>query len=595
MSNPAKLPGLPPVANAAAELARWISAATERMEVREGTRAGADEKTLLVRDLETLGLNEIGAAMGTGGRGLLQRRPDGSINFLDDRGLGDLVRDTPAYKDLLNGGAAQNTEVIAERVRQLVLQGLNDDESARKTDLAKLLREIGALNEESYFLQSGTGAVKRKYQSKLREQPVSVQDFAGYIVPAPTTPNAWYWDYTNPDNASQLQLVTHVPSTVSMGGSALVEGTGLIFRGDTSAQTPNAGLAESNMIRMTYEVKPAAGPRLQVHLINGLLMVGNDGNNSGNESASILMTTRSTGPIGGVSAVGAWAADFHVEKAAGVADGDMVGLEVGMHKAPSLGSHRNTGIDLWSGDRSGNIASRAGSAFQIHGTAGWTNYLRFLYTDQMTEVVQLNQFGNLVLRSPVTDQSTLITTNQPSTTATLQVAGYTSASANVIGILQAQAGGQVVLGSNSAHDFVLVRGNIELLRGVPNQITISSASGNQTLVVTSLANSTSGVLNIKGRDSAGNPVTALVDAQAGGQVTYGSVSPHDVVMLSGNAEVLRFVPSFIFSTPLSAQESAGSGTPLLGANCPAGTTARPTTWLRVRLSGGANGFIPVWV
>ena len=447
----------------------------------------------------------------------------------------------------------------------------------------------------SNFLQAGAGALTRTTQNKLREQPVSIQDYTGNVVPAPTTANAWYWDYTNPDNASQLQLVTHVPATVAMAGSGQVQGTGLIFRGDTSAQTPGAGLAESNMIRMTYEVKADAGPRLQVHLINGLLIVANDESGSGNESAVLIGTARSTGPLSGTRAVGVWGADMHVEKFAGVLDGSMCAGEFGVHKGPALGAAKCIGLDVWSGDRSGITASRAGTGMLMHGNAGWTNFLKILHNDEATDVMLLDQNGNLTVRSPLSNQSTLLTTNQASTTATLQVAGYTSASANVVGVLQAQAGGQVVLGSNSAHDFVLVRGNIELLRGVPNQITISSASGNQTLVVKSIANSTSGVLNIKGRDSAGNPVTALMDAQAGGQVTYGSVSAHDVVLISGNAEVLRFVPSFIFSTPLSAQESAGSGTPLLGANCPAGTTARPTTWLRVRLSGGANGFIPVWV
>ena len=67
---------------------------------------------------------------------------------------------------------------------------VNDDESARKTDLAKLLREIGALNEESYFLQSGMGAVKRKYQRrKLEGDPQNPQLIktvygAGYMFAA---------------------------------------------------------------------------------------------------------------------------------------------------------------------------------------------------------------------------------------------------------------------------------------------------------------------------------------------------------------------------------------------------------------------------
>ena len=597
MKDPVKLPALPAVNSSDPALSRWLMAATERMEVREGSRGPADEKTVLLRDLDGLGLAEIGAGMLTGGKGMLHRRPDGSVNFLDAKGLSEFLSEAPTFNSSDNSNASLNIEVIAERVRQLALQGINDDSSARKTDIAKLQREIIGLTEEGFFVQAGTGALKRKYQAKLREQRVSVQDYTGGIVPAATSAEGWYWDYTNADGASNLQMRSNVPSTVSLVGGGGVQGAGLIFNGQTSAQTPNAGLAETNMIRMFYEVKPAAGSKVQVHLINGLLVVGNEGNNIGNENAFILGTTRAVGPLvasGGVNAVGVWAADFHSEKASGVADGAMVGLEVGMHKGPGLGSYRNTGIDLWSGDRSGIIASRAGDALQIHGNAGWTNYLKFLYTDQVTEVVQLNQFGQLVLRAPIIDQSVLFTSNQPNTASTLQVTGYTSGSVNVTAFMQAQPGGQISLGAISNHPVVMISNNSEVARFLANLASVSTASGNQVLRVNTVANNTTAALQVRGRDSGGTEVRAILDAQAGGQVTIGCTTGQDVVLVAGS-EVLRFVPNFIFSTPSSAQQSGGTGTALLSTNCPAGNPSSPTTWLRVRLSGGLNGFMPVWV
>jgi hypothetical protein len=80
---------------------------------------------------------------------------------------------------------------------------------------------------------------------------------------------------------------------------------------------------------------------------------------------------------------GMWGEDVHVIKPAGVPDGRMVGIEIGMHKAPPLGAQKNIGLDIWAGDtQSGSIRStRAGNAIQIEGGSGWTNAILYRDTD----------------------------------------------------------------------------------------------------------------------------------------------------------------------------------------------------------------------
>lgn len=43
-----------------------------------------------------------------------------------------------------------------------------------------------------------------------------------------------------------------------------------------------------------------------------------------------------------------------------------------------------------------------------------------------------------------------------------------------------------------------------------------------------------------------------------------------------------------------ANNSTGSGTPLLGSNCPASTLTAPYTWIEIRTSDGSTAYIPVW-
>lgn len=398
-----------------------------------------------------------------------------------------------------------------------------------------------------YFKASGSGAIARPVTEKLAEMPPSRGDYSG-STPA-TVPGCWYWDYTNPDGAGQQQLKISVPSTVSMTGGGGVQGVGLIFSGSTSAQTPNSGLAETNMIRMAYAVNSDAGSKVQVHLINGLLTVANDEAGTGNESAFILGTARSTGPTVGTAAVGVWGADFHVEKSAGVLDGSMVALEVGVHKAPALGAAKCIGVDIWSGDRSGITASRAGDAVKISGGAGWTNFLKFLHTDSATNVLLMDRLGNTTITAPTGDLAVTAQTNANATTGTFTVSGRTGGGSSVNAIIQCQSGGQVSIGASTNQDLVLVQNNTEAMRLDASQQALFkgrfgySASGTGNAIAQATDKSTAVTLNKPSGEITMNSAALAAGAKVSFQVNNSYVSANDIptvcVKSGGTANAYR--------------------------------------------------------
>lgn len=335
----------------------------------------------------------------------------------------------------------------------------------------------GGENAENVTYSMPGGAVTRTAQDKFSEFP-SLADYGGSPPTVPWT-NQWYWDMSHNQSSSaggSYEIRCTVPATVQMAGGGNVQGVALGVYGSTSASTPNSGFAEVNAIRLDYTVNSSAGNKLQCHLINGLLTVSNDEGGTGNEGAVVIGTMRASGPTSGTAAVGIWGADLHVEKGASVLDGKMVGLEVGVHKSPALGAARCRGIDLWSGDRSGIVASRAGDAFYVHGSAGWTNFLKLVHTDESTAVCTLDKDGNFTVRSPSGNQATTFTTNAVNTTATLTVSGQTSGAAAVNGVLQAASGGQITFGSTTNHHLVVVQNNTECIRFISGFL-YSSPSG----------------------------------------------------------------------------------------------------------------------
>ena len=326
------------------------------------------------------------------------------------------------------------------------------------------------------FTQAGTGAVVSTIDAKLKQGRASTSDFSP-SPPAATAADGWYNDYTNSDGSGRWKLKATVPNTVNMTGASAVQGVGINFDLTTSAATPNAGLAETNLIRGFSSVTSSAGANLQVHQI---LLLGEYSNNvstatTANESACILGTSRALAPAsgGGAQAMGIWGGDFHVEKVSGVATGAMVGLEVGVHTAVTQSttgsSNRQNGVEIWSGNRSVvTSAVAAHNALDIFGAAGWNNFIRCRHTDNATEVFKLAKDGRVDVLSPLDNAIFTVSVNQDNKRALLQLSGRTSGGSTVNAAVEAATAGRAKIGTTTNHPTSLITNNT-------NHVTINAS------------------------------------------------------------------------------------------------------------------------
>lgn len=305
------------------------------------------------------------------------------------------------------------------------------------------------------YQEGATGSVVRTVASKLQEFP-SLADFGGtYTNPGVT--NGWLWDSSHSlaDGAvASFQLTNTIPSTVSMAGNGNVQGAAFLITGTTSAQTPSGSISEQNLMRMRLTTAAQAGNNLQTYLINGGITLEHDVTGSvvagGSENACMLLASTASGPTSGTAA-GIWVLDLHNAKPSGVVDGKMVTIEVGVHKVPALGSAKNYGVHIWSGDWD-TIAgtTRAGDALHIDGASGFTNYINVIYTDGLTEMFNVNQYGQVLMQAPVGNQTLTVQSNQSSTSASFFLYGQNASGAHVNFFVQTGATGGVTLGTSSA-------------------------------------------------------------------------------------------------------------------------------------------------
>lgn len=291
-----------------------------------------------------------------------------------------------------------------------------------------------------------------------------LQDFGSVTYSAASVPSStgigsvWI-DTSNADGAGAQQYNQNYPNTISLTGGAVVQGVQILGKGTMNPATPNSGMAESNFLRTNHAIGSSAGKNFHWHTLNLLVSTandcaGSDGPDGAVEGAIMIATWRATGPTTG-TAVGGWVGDFHVEKYPGVADGKMIGLEVGMHKAPALGAARNCGIDVWSGPRSGATpATRAGIGIRIGGEGGWGKPLQILDVDNARELFAIDQNGNINSVTPSGSASQTYSTVANATSVTYQQVAKSAAGASVSGVMQTSEAA-VLLGSTSSTPVVI--------------------------------------------------------------------------------------------------------------------------------------------
>lgn len=88
-----------------------------------------------------------------------------------------------------------------------------------------------------------------------------------------------------------------------------------------------------------------------------------------------------------------WGGEVHVSKTTGVVDSQMIGFEIGVHKAPALSTQSCVGLLCNSNDFSSITASRAGEGVRIQGNRGWTYAIRYFDLNGSTELFSVSQTG----------------------------------------------------------------------------------------------------------------------------------------------------------------------------------------------------------
>lgn len=141
----AKLPGLVSPRVDSADLARWVQAVSERLEVREGTRGNPYERAVTVRDLTEGGI----AAIGGGGRiaaiGGGTQSPgtyDGSANPDYEKFWAEL-KNSSLYRELMKRlDDPTRFDDLAEEVKAVLLRDIAEEARLRGADIQRLDTKI---------------------------------------------------------------------------------------------------------------------------------------------------------------------------------------------------------------------------------------------------------------------------------------------------------------------------------------------------------------------------------------------------------------------------------------------------------------------
>lgn len=144
-TGPAKLPALPAVSTGNASLDAWVRAATERLEVREGSRGNAAEKVVTQRDLREISL-VVDALKDTKEAGIGEVKLElgsGLSATLAIKKFEDLIRATKLYQDLKKRlDDPSRFDDLPEAIRDYVTRSVADEASERGTAITRVERII---------------------------------------------------------------------------------------------------------------------------------------------------------------------------------------------------------------------------------------------------------------------------------------------------------------------------------------------------------------------------------------------------------------------------------------------------------------------
>lgn len=169
-SQPARLPAIPTVSTDNQDLNRFIAAATERLQVREGERGNPFERVLTARDLVDLGL----IVPGTGAAGkdptVLLRQPSGLFAGTSVDEFAARIRDTKLFRDLITSlNDAKRFDYLPEVLRAELLKDLTDAKTLLGTAIRRLEIQQSSDTEATAFALQEVRAAINGAQAGVRQ------------------------------------------------------------------------------------------------------------------------------------------------------------------------------------------------------------------------------------------------------------------------------------------------------------------------------------------------------------------------------------------------------------------------------------------
>ncbi|HQT19574.1 MAG TPA: DUF1983 domain-containing protein [Thiobacillus sp.] len=166
----ARLPGLPVVRSGNVELDRWVAAAAERLEVREGARGNPWERVVTLRDLQELGIDPNGLAGRGATSGPLVQQQGGNFSRISSDAFSAAIVQSRAYRELsrrLDDPA--RFEALPEQVRSLLLLDIAAEAAARGAAIERVESQLQSATSSLAMRVDEITASVEGVQSGVRE------------------------------------------------------------------------------------------------------------------------------------------------------------------------------------------------------------------------------------------------------------------------------------------------------------------------------------------------------------------------------------------------------------------------------------------
>lgn len=213
----AKLPGLPTVRVEDAALQKWITAVSERLEVREGQRGNDKERAITVRDLEAA-IKDLTTASQTvvTDSGDLEIKIGGLSAYISVQQFADAIRKTRLYRDLLTRLDDPNRfNAFSSEIRDILLASIAEEAAARGADVRRIETKIQDVNRSFAASVEEVTASLGSNQAGIRELQATYVNSTSATATKVTQLEVSLGNYYQDGTAGRVQLEEELTTQAS--------------------------------------------------------------------------------------------------------------------------------------------------------------------------------------------------------------------------------------------------------------------------------------------------------------------------------------------------------------------------------------------